>query len=95
MAAQPLSMTLHELATNAAKYGALSCAEGCVTVQWQNQDGALRLTWEESGGPPVAPPSRKGFGSKLLERLLVRDLNGTIKLDYARSGLRCDITARL
>jgi len=90
-----LSLALHELATNAAKYGALSCAEGCVTVQWQNQDGALRLTWEESGGPPVAPPSRKGFGSKLLERLLVRDLNGTIKLDYARSGLRCDITARL
>jgi two-component sensor histidine kinase len=90
-----LSLALHELATNAAKYGALSCSEGCVRVHWQDQDGVLRLDWEESGGPPVAPPSRKGFGSRLLERILVRDLSGTIKLDYQPSGLRCGITARL
>jgi PAS domain S-box-containing protein len=90
-----LSLALHELATNAAKYGALSCAEGCVRVRWENEDGVLRLDWEESDGPPVAPPSRKGFGSRLLERVLVRDLSGTIKLDYEPAGLRCTITARL
>jgi two-component sensor histidine kinase len=90
-----MSLALHELATNAAKYGALSCAEGHVSVQWGVQDGMLRLDWEESGGPPVAPPTRKGFGSRLLEDLVVRDLGGATKLAYDAPGVRYSLTARL
>jgi two-component sensor histidine kinase len=90
-----LSLALHELATNATKYGALSCPEGAVTVRWRVEDGLLRLDWEESGGPPVAAPTRKGFGSRLLEGLLVRDLGGESAADYAPSGLRYSVTARL
>jgi two-component sensor histidine kinase len=90
-----LSLALHELATNAIKYGALSRPEGRVAVQWNVQDGLLYLVWEESGGPPVAPPTQKGFGSRLLEELVVRDLGGDLKLDYDMSGVRCSIAARL
>ena len=79
-----LSLALHELATNATKYGALSCPEGRVNVQWGVQEGMLHLDWEESGGPPVAPPTKKGFGSRLLEELVARDLGGDTKLN-----LRC------
>jgi two-component sensor histidine kinase/PAS domain-containing protein len=90
-----LSLALHELATNAAKYGALSHPEGRVTVQRGVREGMLHLGWEESGGPPVAPPNRKGFGSRLLEELVARDLGGNTKLNYDVSGVRCSITARL
>jgi two-component sensor histidine kinase len=90
-----LSLALHELATNATKYGALSRPEGRVTVQWGVREGMLHLGWEESGGPPVAPPTRKGFGRRLLEELVARDLGGDTKLNYDESGVRCDITARL
>jgi PAS domain S-box-containing protein len=90
-----LSLALHELATNATKYGALSCPEGRVSVQWRVQEGMLHLGWEENGGPPVAPPTQKGFGSRLLEELVVRDLGGDTKLNYDVSGVRCSITARL
>jgi two-component sensor histidine kinase len=90
-----LSLALHELATNATKYGALSCAEGRVNVQWDVQEGMLQLDWEETGGPPVSPPTQKGFGSRLLEELLMRDLDGDTKLNYEASGLRCSISARL
>jgi len=90
-----LSLALHELATNAIKYGALSCPEGRVNLQWDVQDGMLHLDWQESGGPLVAPPSQKGFGSRLLEVLIVRDLGGDTKLDYDGPGVRCHLTARL
>ena len=90
-----LSLALHELATNAVKYGALSCPEGHVNVQWGVQHGMLHLDWKETGGPPVAPPTKKGFGSRLLEQLLSRDLDGDTKLIYEVSGLRCSITAAL
>ena len=90
-----LSLALHELATNATKYGALSHPEGRVSVQWGVQEGMLHLGWEESGGPPVAPPTRRGFGSRLLEELVARDLGGDTKLKYDVSGVRCNITARL
>jgi two-component sensor histidine kinase/PAS domain-containing protein len=89
-----LSLALHELATNASKYGALSCPDGRVNVQWSVQEGTLRLGWEESGGPSVAPPTQKGFGSRLLQEL-VRDLGGNTKLDYEPSGVRCSITVTL
>jgi two-component sensor histidine kinase len=90
-----LSLALHELATNATKYGALSSPEGQVSVKWGVQEGMLHLDWEESGGPPVAPPTRKGFGSRLLEELVSRDLGGGVILDYATGGVRCGITTTL
>jgi two-component sensor histidine kinase/PAS domain-containing protein len=90
-----LSLALHELATNAVKYGALSRPEGLVVVQWGVRERLLHLDWEESGGPPVVPPTRKGFGSRLLERLVSNDLDGNTRLEYDVSGVRCSITARL
>ena len=90
-----LSMALHELATNATKYGALSSREGRVRVDWCVENGSLRLDWQESGGPPVVPPTQKGFGSRLLERLLVRDLSGEISLDYQPAGLKFSIASPL
>jgi two-component sensor histidine kinase/integral membrane sensor domain MASE1 len=94
-----LAMALHELATNASKYGALSVGKGRVAVDWTvAEDGdapRLALTWRESGGPAVKAPRRKGFGSRLLERGLPGDLGGTVALDYRKSGLVCTITARL
>jgi two-component sensor histidine kinase/PAS domain-containing protein len=90
-----LSMALHELATNATKYGALSVSEGRVSVGWEVDGGNLRLSWVETGGPAVQAPARKGFGSRLLERLLVSDLGGKITLDYALEGLRFAIDAPL
>jgi two-component sensor histidine kinase len=91
-----LSMAFHELATNAAKYGALSCEQGRVRLHWRvDEERRLHLDWQESGGPPVAEPSRKGFGSRLLERLLVSDLGAEIRLDYDPAGLKFAITAPL
>jgi two-component sensor histidine kinase/PAS domain-containing protein len=90
-----LSLALHELATNATKYGALSRPEGRVIVNWDVREGTLRLDWEESGGPPVAPPTQRGFGSRLLEELVGRDLGGDVTLNYAVSGVQCGITATL
>jgi two-component sensor histidine kinase len=90
-----LSLALHELATNATKYGALSCPDGHVSVLWAVRDKMLHLDCEESGGPPVAPPDRKGFGSRLLGELVVHDLGGAVKLSYDASGVRCSIAAAL
>jgi PAS domain S-box-containing protein len=90
-AALTLSMALHELATNAVKYGALSGPEGRVVLSWRTEEGRLRLVWQEEGGPPVLPPGRKGFGTRLIERGLAHELDGTVTLDFAPSGLRCEI----
>ncbi len=90
-----LSLAFHELATNAAKYGALSCPEGRVDLRWDKQEGSLRLEWEESGGPPVVLPARKGFGSRLLENLVFRDLGGDTALIYDPQGVRCRMTVPL
>jgi len=90
-----LSVALHELATNATKYGALSCPEGRVNVRWRVEDGMLHLNWEESGGPPVVPPTRKGFGGQLLEQLVGHELGGDTKLRHDVSGVRCSITVSL
>ena len=86
-----LGLVVHELATNAAKYGALSEGEGCVEARWSVEDGRLSLVWRERGGPPVAPPTRVGFGSRLIERSLAGNLGGSARLDFAPGGLICHI----
>ena len=94
-----LSLALHELATNAAKYGALSNGGGEVHLTWMvdhtHQPPLLLLRWEEKGGPAVKPPLRKGFGSRLIERSLAHDLNGEVRIKYAPSGLVCSVEAPL
>lgn len=91
-----LGMAFHELATNAAKYGALSRRSGTVQVAWAiDANGMLSLDWRESGGPPVTPPRRSGFGRLLLERALAADLKGQVSLDFRREGLACRITLPL
>ncbi len=94
-AALALAMALHELGTNAFKYGALSTDGGRVSIGWTQDGDRLRLVWRESGGPPVEPPSRRGFGSRLIERGLAADLGGTAALQFDPAGLRCDIEASL
>ncbi len=88
-----MTMGLHELATNARKYGSLSAAGGRLSVTWSlaEADGERRLTlvWLERGGPPVAPPVRVGFGTRLLRRALGADLDGSVRLDFDPPGLRC------
>ena len=90
-----LSLVLHELATNAAKYGALSRPEGRVELRWKAEPGQLDLSWRESGGPRVAAPSRRGFGSRLIENASFRELDGRTRLEFAPDGVRCWITASL
>ena len=92
-----LGMAIHELATNAAKYGALSTSGGAINAAWEiDQTGRqLRICWTERGGPPVRQPSGSGFGRLLLERVPSSDLKGDVKLDFARSGLQCNISVPL
>lgn len=96
-AALAFSMALHELATNALKYGALSTESGQVIVNW-DCDGipadALWLRWEEHNGPPVKAPTRTGFGSRMIERMLVGEIGGQAKVDYRPRGIVCRIEAR-
>jgi two-component sensor histidine kinase len=88
-------MALHELATNAAKYGALSSPSGRVEVTWETKAQRLWLNWREAGGPPVKAPTRRGFGSRLLEQGLLRELGGRTRIDYPADGVRCEIEAFL
>ncbi|MGN2245058.1 PAS domain-containing protein [Frateuria sp. GZRR35] len=88
------AMVLHELGTNAVKYGALSNHDGRIDIQWQ-ANGSLRLTWTESGGPPVELPSGRGFGSRLIERGLRHEIGGRVSLDFAPAGVVCTIEVPL
>ncbi|WP_431272712.1 sensor histidine kinase [Dankookia sp. P2] len=90
-AAMSLSLALHELATNAAKHGALSVADGTVTLRWRRTQSGLVLQWAEHGGPPAAPPTRRGFGLTVIERSLAYELGGSGRLDFTALGLRCSI----
>jgi two-component sensor histidine kinase len=92
-AAIALVLALHELGTNAAKYGALSVPDGRVDLNWEIEDGRLRIEWRESGGPPVSAPSRRGFGLRMIERALASDLSGTATIVFAPEGLLCRIDA--
>jgi two-component sensor histidine kinase len=87
------SLILHELVTNATKYGALSTPEGRVKLVWQivgvGTERVLRLRWRETGGPEVAPPGHPGFGLTLIERSAAYDLDGKVKFDFEPDGLRC------
>lgn len=94
-ATQVLAMALHELATNAAKYGALSTTAGKVKVSWSvansTEHPRLSLTWIESGGPPVKPPSRSGFGSQLIEHIVSHELEADVRRQFEPGGVRCTI----
>lgn len=92
-----LSLVLHEMATNAAKYGALSVSGGQVRIGWQvEEDGSrLRLNWTESGGPPVTPPATTGFGTQLIQSSTTYSLGGQVEQNYARDGLQAQIVIPL
>ncbi|MDB5456333.1 MAG: signal transduction histidine kinase [Caulobacter sp.] len=92
-----MALIFHELATNALKYGALSTEGGRVELGWSYapETRALRLTWVEAGGPPVASPTRRGFGSRLIERSLRGELKGAATMEYRPDGLVCAMEATL
>lgn len=88
-----LALTLHELATNAAKHGALSVPEGRLSVRWViAEDDGLNIFWVESGGPPVGEPARRGFGTRLLQTVVTGELNGALAVDYDPAGFKARIT---
>jgi PAS domain S-box-containing protein len=90
--AQAIAITLHELATNAAKYGALSAPNGQVRLEWsQAVDGRLRLRWMETGGPVAQEPTRKGLGGRIIERM-ISEQKGEVRFDWRKDGLVCEIT---
>jgi two-component system CheB/CheR fusion protein len=94
-AALALSVILHELATNAAKYGALLVPSGSIRLDWQIEgagaERAVRLRWREAGGPEVAQPGHSGFGLTLIERSVAHELDGEARVDFARDGICCEL----
>jgi len=94
-----MSLVLHELATNATKYGGLSVPEGRVRLWWQIEPAddrrIVRLRWEERGGPPVTPPKAEGFGTELIQRAFGFELDGTADLAFEPQGLRLEATLAL
>src|SRR5215813_4731956 len=93
--AQAVAVTLHELATNAAKYGALSTANGHIDLKWSHEaNGRLNLRWIETGGPTVESPTRRGFGRRVIEQMIAQ-LKGESRFDWYAEGLVCEITLRV
>jgi two-component sensor histidine kinase len=90
-----LSLAIHELATNAMKYGALTAAGGRVSIAWTSKDQEFVFIWQESGGPPVSEPAAVGFGSRLISRVLQDDFGGAVDVSYGPAGLVCRLTAPL
>ena len=91
-AVHSIALALHELATNAAKYGALSVPDGRVAIDWEisgaeTAAGRFRMRWRESGGPPVTQPVKKGFGHVVIAEMVASSLRGQVTLDYAQEGL--------
>ncbi|MCJ2035920.1 HWE histidine kinase domain-containing protein [Methylobacterium sp. J-068] len=97
--AVPIGMAIHELTTNAAKYGALSTRDGRVSIAWALEPGGpagtLRFSWVESGGPPVSPPTRQGFGSRLLQRVLTAQVRAEVTMTYPPEGFALTMLAPL
>jgi two-component sensor histidine kinase len=92
--AQVIAMILHELATNAAKYGAISTAHGQIDLKWlHEEDGRLTVRWAELGGPEVQTPSRQGFGTRVIERM-IGQLKGKARFDWRAEGLVCEVAFR-
>jgi len=93
------ALALHELATNASKYGALSTADGTIAIAWTLEEGAegpiLRFHWSEQGGPPVRKPERRGFGTRIIEGALSAEINGTASIDFQSGGIAFEAVAPL
>lgn len=92
-AAVAIAMALHELGTNAAKYGALSNKKGHIDLDWKTTRDGFNLEWHERGGPPVFEPRSHGFAMRMIERALTSDLTGKVDVTFATSGVRCRIKA--
>ena len=94
-----MSLAIHELSTNALKYGALTVASGHVSISWSTERHEDKpkfvLVWREFGGPPASEPAGAGFGSRLISRVLQDDFGGTVEVSYEVSGLVCRLTAPL
>jgi PAS domain S-box-containing protein len=93
-AAQAIAIAIHELTTNATKYGALSSAGGSIKAEWSHSAGQITIQWTERGGPTVAAPSRRGFGTNVIERMIKGKLNGTVEFDWRDTGLFCTLVLR-
>lgn len=94
-AAVALAMAIHELGTNAIKYGSLSCDDGQVDIIWTRQPAGFAVEWREHGGPSVVTPERRGFGVRMIERVLASDIGGAVTMNFAPDGLQCRIDAPL
>lgn len=97
-AVSALSLALHELATNASKYGAMSTERGSITISWDIEDAEepqMRFHWSEMNGPPVKEPSRRGFGSRVIENNIALELGGRATVDYRPRGIVYEIVAPL
>jgi len=90
--AQAIGLALHELATNAGKYGALSTDTGRVDVRWGTDGDTFTMSWTERDGPPVSPPKRRGFGTIVMEAMTARSVDGAVDLDYMPSGVTWRLT---
>jgi PAS domain S-box-containing protein len=90
--AQAIGLALHELATNAGKYGALSTDAGRVDISWGSDGDTFTMSWTERDGPPVSPPERRGFGTIVMQAMTERSVDGAVNLDYAPSGLTWRLT---
>jgi PAS domain S-box-containing protein len=94
--AQALAVVLHELATNATKYGCLSMPEGQVAITWSREiDGRLILRWTESGGPPAKKPTHQGFGTSVIDKMIRQQLRGKMHFDWRVEGLVCEIVLKM
>jgi len=90
-----LALALHELATNAAKYGSLKVAGGQVEVSWHLEEKRLHVVWRERGGPPVEVPTSRGFGTRMIERNLAAEFQGSVKIEFNPTGLVCMVDASM
>jgi two-component sensor histidine kinase len=90
--AQAIGLALHELATNAGKYGALSTDKGRIDIDWGTEGETLTMNWTERDGPPISLPRRRGFGTIVMEQMTERSVGGAVDLDFAPSGLTWRLT---
>src|SRR5262249_10910724 len=94
-AAQCLALAVHELVTNAAKYGALSVPAGRLALEWSSVSGNLVLRWTETGGPPCSAPSSPGFGMRIIKASIEGQLAGATSFEWGADGVRCELTVPL